>query len=35
MYSKKYRQMAAAYPQVLIAQRTLMQLEVSYVNAVR
>jgi cobalt-zinc-cadmium efflux system outer membrane protein len=33
MYSKKYRQMAAAYPQVLIAQRTLMQLEVSYVTA--
>ena len=33
MYGKKYQQMAAAYPQVLIAQRTLMQLEVSYVNA--
>jgi outer membrane protein, heavy metal efflux system len=33
MYTKKYQQMAAAYPQVLIAQRTLMQLEVSYVNA--
>jgi len=33
MYRKKYRQMAAAYPQVLIAQRTLMQLEVSYINA--
>jgi outer membrane protein, heavy metal efflux system len=33
MYSKKYQQMAAAYPQVLIAQRTLMQLEVSYINA--
>ncbi|MCU1242461.1 MAG: hypothetical protein JWO71_3187 [Candidatus Acidoferrum typicum] len=32
MYSKKYQQMAAAYPQVLIAQRTLMQLEVSYVT---
>jgi len=25
--------MAAAYPQVLIAQRTLMQLQVSYINA--
>ena len=25
--------MAAAYPQVLIAQRTLMQLEVSYISA--
>jgi cobalt-zinc-cadmium efflux system outer membrane protein len=33
MYSKKYQDMAAAYPQVLIAQRTLMQLDVSYINA--
>lgn len=33
LYSKKYQQMAAAYPQVLIAQRTLMQLQVSYINA--
>src|SRR6266566_6508138 len=33
MYSKKYQEMAAAYPQVLIAQRTLMQLEVSYTTA--
>src|SRR6266446_3640846 len=33
MYSKKYQAMAAAYPQVLISQRTLMQLEVSYINA--
>jgi len=33
MYTKKYREMAAAYPQVLIAQRTLMQLEVSYTTA--
>jgi cobalt-zinc-cadmium efflux system outer membrane protein len=33
MYTKKYQDMAAAYPQVLIAQRTLMQLEASYVNA--
>jgi outer membrane protein, heavy metal efflux system len=33
MYSAKYRDMAAAYPQVLIAQRTLIQLQVSYVNA--
>jgi cobalt-zinc-cadmium efflux system outer membrane protein len=32
MYTKRYQGMAAAYPQVLIAQRTLMQLEVSYVN---
>ena len=33
MYAKKYREMASAYPQVLIAQRTLMQLEVSYIGA--
>jgi outer membrane protein, heavy metal efflux system len=33
MYTKKYQEIAAAYPQVLIAQRTLMQLEVSYINA--
>jgi cobalt-zinc-cadmium efflux system outer membrane protein len=33
MYTQKYRQMAAAYPQVLVAQRTLMQLELSYITA--
>src|SRR5467141_451119 len=33
MYTKKYQEMAAAYPQVLIAHRTLMQLEVSYITA--
>jgi cobalt-zinc-cadmium efflux system outer membrane protein len=33
MYTKKYQEMAAAYPQVLIAERTLMQLEVSYISA--
>jgi outer membrane protein, heavy metal efflux system len=33
MYTKKYQEMAEAYPQVLIAQRTLMQLEVSYIAA--
>ena len=33
MYAKKYQNMAAAYPQVLIAQRTLMQVEVSYITA--
>jgi cobalt-zinc-cadmium efflux system outer membrane protein len=33
MYIRKYQEMAAAYPQVLIAQRTLMQLEVSYTSA--
>ena len=33
LYTKKYQEMAAAYPQVLISQRTLMQLEVSYITA--
>jgi outer membrane protein, heavy metal efflux system len=33
MYARKYQEMAAAYPQVLISQRTLMQLEVSYITA--
>ncbi len=33
MYTKKYQEMAAAYPQVLIAQRTMMQLEASYITA--
>jgi cobalt-zinc-cadmium efflux system outer membrane protein len=33
LYAKKYREMAAAYPQVLIAQRALLQLEVSYISA--
>src|SRR3984957_7474998 len=33
MYTKKYQEMAAAYPQVLIPQRTLMQLKVSYITA--
>jgi cobalt-zinc-cadmium efflux system outer membrane protein len=33
MYAKRYQAMASAYPQVLIAQKTLMQLEVSYITA--
>ncbi len=33
LYLSSYRQMAAAYPQVLIAQRTLSQLQVDYVGA--
>src|SRR6202171_3317190 len=33
MYTKKYQDMAAAYPQVLISQRTLARLEVSYITA--
>jgi len=32
MYLNKYRQMAAAYPQVIISQRTWFQLQVSYVE---
>jgi outer membrane protein, heavy metal efflux system len=32
-YQTSYQQMAAAYPQVLIAQRTLFQLEGDYVAA--
>lgn len=32
-YLANFRQMAAAYPQVLIAQRTLFQVEVEYANA--
>jgi cobalt-zinc-cadmium efflux system outer membrane protein len=33
LYLAKYKQRAAAYPQVLIAQRTLFQLEANYVAA--
>jgi len=33
LYLDKYRQMAAAYPQVLIAQRMLLQLRVEYTEA--
>lgn len=33
MYLSNYRQMAAAYPQVLIAQRTLFQVEVEYARS--
>ena len=34
LYLAKFRQMAAAYPQVLIAQRTLFQVQAEYVRAV-
>ena len=34
MYMAKFKEMAAAYPQALIAQRTLFQASVDYVNAV-
>jgi cobalt-zinc-cadmium efflux system outer membrane protein len=33
LYQTNYRRMAGAYPQVLISQRTLFQLEVDYVQA--
>jgi cobalt-zinc-cadmium efflux system outer membrane protein len=33
LYLSKFRQMAAAYPQALIAQRTLFQARAEYVNA--
>jgi cobalt-zinc-cadmium efflux system outer membrane protein len=32
LYLAKYQQMGAAYPQVLISQRTLFQLRVAYIN---
>jgi len=33
VYQANYQKMAAAYPQVLISQRTLFQLQVDYVKA--
>jgi cobalt-zinc-cadmium efflux system outer membrane protein len=33
LYLKKYQNMAMAYPQVLVSQRTLFQLQVSYIQA--
>ena len=33
LYRNKYQRMAAAYPQVLIAQRTLFQLQADYITA--
>jgi cobalt-zinc-cadmium efflux system outer membrane protein len=33
LYLVKYQQMAAAYPQVLVSQRTLFQLQVDYLEA--
>lgn len=33
LYLAKYQQMAAAYPQVLVSQRTFFQLQIGYVNA--
>ena len=33
LYSVKYQQMAAAYPQVLVSQRTLFRLQMSYLRS--
>lgn len=35
LYLAKYRQMGAAYPQVIVSQRTLFQLQVSYINVLQ
>jgi cobalt-zinc-cadmium efflux system outer membrane protein len=35
LYLKKYQEMAQAYPQVLVSQRTLFQLQISYLMALR
>lgn len=35
LYLAKYRQMGAAYPQVIVSQRTLFQLQASYVTVLR
>lgn len=35
LYLKKHQQMGAAYPQVLIAQRTLFQLQTDYIGALQ
>ena len=33
LYLQKYQNMASAYPQVLVSQRTLFQLQINYINA--
>jgi outer membrane protein, heavy metal efflux system len=35
LYLAKYQQMGAAYPQVIVSQRTSFQLQVGYINALR
>jgi len=35
LYFAKYRQMGAAYPQVIVSQRTLFQLQVAYIRVLR
>jgi len=35
LYVQKYQQMGAAYPQVIVSQRTLFQLQVAYINVLQ
>jgi cobalt-zinc-cadmium efflux system outer membrane protein len=35
LYLEKYRNMASAYPQVIVSQRTLFQLQVAYINVLK
>jgi cobalt-zinc-cadmium efflux system outer membrane protein len=35
LYLAKYRQMGAAYPQVIVSQRTLFQLQVAYIRVLQ
>jgi cobalt-zinc-cadmium efflux system outer membrane protein len=35
LYLAKYRQMGAAYPQVIVSQRTLFQLQVAYIGVLQ
>ena len=35
LYLEKYKKMASAYPQVIVSQRTLFQLQVSYMNVLK
>lgn len=35
LYLTKYQQMGAAYPEVIVSQRTLFQLQVGYINALQ
>ena len=35
LYLEKYRNMASAYPQVIVSQRTLFQLQVAYIDVLK
>jgi cobalt-zinc-cadmium efflux system outer membrane protein len=35
LYLTKYQQMGAAYPEVIVSQRTSFQLQVGYINALQ